>query len=173
MVEDRSTAMNIQIRLATSSDLGALVEIYNQAILAGNCTADTQTFSVDERRGWFEAHTADKYPILVAVQNNQVLGYLSLSAYREGRAAFAQTAEISYYIHFQHQRHGVASKLMQRALVLSPELGITTLIAMLLGSNSGSIGLLEKFGFKQWGKMPGIAKFDKVRLDHLFYGKHL
>jgi len=161
------------IRTAEFTDLGAIVEIYNQAIRAGQCTADTEVFSIAQRLDWFNAHTPDKYPLLLAIKNEKVIGYLTISAYREGRSAFLRTAEVSYYIHFQHHRQGVASQLMQRAIGLCPSLKITTLIAMLLGSNNGSIGLLKKFGFEEWGRMPKIAEFKDKRVDHLFFGRHI
>jgi len=161
------------IRTAELRDLGAIVEIYNQAICAGQCTADTEIFTVADRLDWFKVHTPDKYPLLVATQNEKVIGYLTISAYREGRPAFLRTAEVSYYIHFQHHRQGVASQLMQRAIELCPSLKITTLIAMLLGSNNGSIGLLKKFSFEEWGRMPKIAEFKDKRVDHLFFGRRI
>ena len=161
------------IRFAKLADLSEVVDIYNQAIRAGQRTADTDEFSVEDRLDWFKAHTPDKHPLLVAIQENKVIGYLTISSYREGRSAFLRTAEVSYYIHFQHHRQGVASQLMHRAIELCPSLEVKTLIAMLLGSNNGSIGLLKKFGFEQWGKMPQIAEFNKEKIDHLFYGRHI
>jgi len=161
------------IRFAELADLSEVVEIYNQAIRAGQRTADTDVFSVEDRLDWFKAHTPDRHPLLVAIQENKVIGYLTISSYREGRPAFLRTAEVSYYIHFQHHRQGVASQLMHRAIDLCPSLEVKTLIAMLLGSNNGSIGLLKKFGFEQWGKMPQIAEFKEQKIDHLFYGRHI
>ncbi len=161
------------IRIAELEDLAEIVEIYNQAICAGQRTADTVPFSIEDRMAWFNAHPPPKYPLLVATQDKKIIGYLTISAYREGRYAFLGTAEISYYIHFQHHRQGIASQLMQYTIELCPSLKIKNLIAMLLGSNHGSIKLLEKFGFKEWGKMPQIAEFDNIKVDHLFYGKHI
>ena len=161
------------IRFAKLADLDEVVDIYNQAIRAGQRTADTDEFSVEDRLDWFKAHNPDKHPLLVAIQENKVIGYLTLSSYREGRAAFLRTAEVSYYIHFQHHRQGVASQLMHRAIELCPSLKVKTLIAMLLGSNNGSIRLLKKFGFEEWGKMPQIAEFNEEKIDHLFYGRHI
>ena len=159
------------IRIAELDDLTEIVEIYNQAIRAGQRTADTEPFSIEDRLAWFHAHTPNKYPLLIATQNKKIVGYLTISAYREGRLAFSATAEVSYYIHFEHHRQGIASQLMQQAIELCPSLKINNLIAMLLGSNNGSIKLLEKFGFTQWGVMPKIAEFDKSSVDHLYYGR--
>jgi phosphinothricin acetyltransferase len=68
------------LRLANTADLPAIVSIYNQAIAAGNATADTTPFTVEARLDWFNTHSADEYPIYVCeTDNGQVLGWLSLS----------------------------------------------------------------------------------------------
>ena len=163
----------MNIRQATINDLKAIVDIYNQAISAGKKTADTLIFSAEQRQEWFKEHKADSFPLLVAVEKEQVIGYLTLSPYRNGRPALSKTAEISYYIDFNHLRKGIGSKLMEYAIHLAKELNLNSLIAILVGSNQGSIKLLQKYGFKQWGCMPGIVYFGDSQHDHVYYGLHL
>ena len=67
--------MNIQT--AKFEDLGAIVSIYNQAIAAGQKTAETKPVTIDSHRKWFDCHTADKYPILIAENENEITGYLT------------------------------------------------------------------------------------------------
>ena len=163
----------MKVAHATIEDLPQIVDIYNQAISAGQRTADTAAFSLDDRLEWFASHSADKYPLLVAKEGDEVLGYLTLSAYRFGRKALSRTAEISYYIHFDHHRKGVASQLIDAAFSMCPSLQINTLIAILIGCNQGSIGILDKYGFKEWGRFPNIVEIEEERFDHLYYGLHL
>ena len=163
----------MEIEIAQKQDLAELVEIYNQAIKAGQNTADTEILSIADRTEWFESHNAEEYPLLVAKEGDVVLGYLTISPYRYGRKALRHTAEISYYIHFEHHRKGVASQLMNKAVAMCPSLQIKTLIAILIGCNQGSIGLLEKYGFKEWGCMPEIVELESGRFSHLYYGVQL
>ena len=158
------------VRIAKPNDLEALVEIYNQAIAVGQKTADTNPFTVADRRQWFKEHTPEKYPIWVAEQDNKAIGYLTISPYRRGRMAVRYTAELSYYIHFDHHRQGVASRLLQHAIQRCPELEIKTLFAVIIDSNLPSIHLMEKFGFEKWGYMPGVSDFDGVEYGHYYYG---
>ncbi len=160
----------MKITLAKQDELEGIVEIYNQAIKAGKCTADTVPFSIHEREGWFENHRAEKFPLFVAKEKGELLGYLTLSPYRENRKAVQHTAEVSYYIHYDHHRKGVASYLMHHAIANCPSLKINNLIAILLGCNQASIQFLEKNGFKQWGCFPNIVEFDEDKVDHLYYG---
>jgi len=163
----------IEIRLAEIHDLPQIVEIYNQAINEGQCTADTEVLFLEDRLEWFKSHSAEEYPLLVAKEDDVILGYLTISAYRFGRKALQHTAEVSYYIHFEHHRKGLASQLIDVALNMCPALKINTLIAILIGCNQGSIGLLNKYGFKEWGCFPQIVEFDSGKFDHLYYGLHL
>jgi len=161
---------SMNIRLAQYKDLESLVEIYNQAILTHRCTADMDIFLVEERISWFEEHQSLEYPMYVYESDNIVVGYLYFTGYRPGRRAMRSTVEISYYIHNDYQRQGIGTKLMEFAIKKSKELNFENLIAILLEWNRPSIKLLEKFGFKEWGCLPGIANFDGEICSHMYYG---
>jgi len=160
----------MHIRIAELKDLEALVEIYNQSITAGQKTADLTPFTSDNRKGWFEGHTPDKYPILVAEREKKIVGYLTISEYRSRRNALRYTAEVSFFIHFEYHRQGIASSLLNYAMEICPTLKIKTLFAILLDVNQGSAKLLKKFGFEKWGYMPRVAEFDGIEVGHLYYG---
>ncbi|MCJ7688249.1 MAG: N-acetyltransferase family protein [Clostridiaceae bacterium] len=160
----------MSIRLAEYKDFEALVEIYNQAIVTHSCTADMDIFSVEERICWFVEHESLEYPIYIYEVDNKPVGYLYFSGYRPGRRAMKYTAEISYYIHNDYQRQGIGTKFMEFAIEESKELNFRNLIAILLEWNIPSIRLLEKFEFKEWGCLPGIADFDGEICSHLYYG---
>ena len=160
----------MNIRIANLDDLGGIVDIYNQAITAGDRTADISTFDVNNRIEWFEQHPPEKYPIVVATVNDTLVGYLTLSEYRPGRKALCRTAEVSFYVHFQHHHQGIGSNLLKYAIDHCPSLQIKTLIAMLVESNQASIKFLERFGFEKWGHMPKIIEFDGRQVGHLYYG---
>lgn len=163
----------MKIRLSLQKDLSQLTEIYNQAIVRKSCTADTETFTTEERQVFFDAHQNNQYPLYVYEIENKIAGYVYISAYRPGRKAMIGTVEISYYVHNDYQGQGIGTQLLDFALKKSKDLNYTTAVAILLSINSASIALLEKFEFKQWGCMPQIAEFDSVTCDHLYYGLKL
>jgi L-amino acid N-acyltransferase YncA len=47
---------NLQIREAGISDLPGITEIYNEAVLNGVATFDTEIKSIDNRREWLAQH---------------------------------------------------------------------------------------------------------------------
>ena len=161
----------MKIRIAIRDDMEQLVDIYNQAIVVGKHTADTELVTAEGRQEWFENHPPEQYPLFVAEKEDRVIGYLTISAYRAGRLALQHTAEVSYYIHFDYHRQGVGSKLMQAAIEHCPKIKIKSLIAILMDCNRGSIRLLEKYGFQKWGHMPNIADYgDGVEVGQFYYG---
>ena len=159
----------MQVRVARRSDLPAIVEIYNQAV-ASHATADLDPVTVCDREPWFGRHDPERYPILVATSGDTILGWLSLSEYRSGRRAVRQTAEVSYYVHEDHRRSGVATRLVREAMQRGADLGFRTLFAILLDDNVASVALLERLGFEEWGRLPRVADFDGREVGHLYYG---
>jgi L-amino acid N-acyltransferase YncA len=160
----------MNIRLAEEKDLKGIVQIYNQAVSAGQRTADIDPVTVEDRKDWFTAHTSDKYPILLAELESEIVGWLSISPYRPGRLALQYTAEVSYYVHFDYHKKGIGSGLLEKAISMCPSLKIKSLFAILLDSNLNSIRLLSNFGFGKWGHMPKIAEFNGIEVGHLYYG---
>jgi len=161
------------IRPATIADLKRITEIYNQAILSGRATGDTELQKTDDKVDWFHNHNNERFPLLVAEWEKKVVGWLSLSPYREGRGAFIFAAEVSYYIDFSFHRKGIATALFVEVEQRCNRLGIKTLVAFLLAHNEASIELLKKFDYQLWGTLPKIANIKGSEFDHVFYGKRL
>lgn len=158
------------IRNAGSKDLGAINEIYNQSIPSGKSTADLFPVSVESRKRWYYQHNKYKYPVFVAEEKGQVLGWISLSAYRPGRLALQHVAEVSYFIQQDHQGKGIGTMLLGFIIQHCFKYQLKHIIAILLEHNTASIRLLENFGFQRWGWMPKIAEFEEKQYGHLYYG---
>jgi phosphinothricin acetyltransferase len=165
----------IEIRKAHISDASSIAEILNQAISEGNQTAFMEPVPVSDREKWLLNHQKTGYPVYVAIEpeEKQIMGYLSLSPWRSGRDALKNTAEVSYYVHEQYRRRGVAVALMNHAIRECRAIGIDGLLAILLDINAPSISLLEKFGFERWGHLPGVANLKEVRAGQYIYGRIL
>lgn len=158
------------IRKIEYKDLEAVNEIYNQAVAAKFQTADTEPVSMEERIKWFNEHNLVTYPVFVFEKEDKVIGWISLSSYRNGRKSLKYTAEVSYYIHKDWRRKGLGTMMMEHAIEEAKNYGFKTLFAILLEPNVGSIKLLEKFNYKLWGTLPAVADFDGLECDHLYYG---
>ncbi len=161
------------IRTAQFKDLESITEIYNQAIDAKFQTGFTERVRVEDRVAWFYEHTHDKFPLVVYMVDDVVAGWLSISPYRAGRGALRYTVEISYFVHSDYKKMGIGSQLLVYGINAARRLHYKTAIAIILDKNEASVKLVEKFGFHRWAFLPGVADFDGVECNHLYYGMKL
>ena len=163
----------MEIRIAREEDLVAINTIYNQAVQQQFCTAHLELVSMKERARWFSSHDPAYYPVFVTEKDERIVGWVSLGPYREDRQALAHVAEVSYYVDENERGSGLGSSMLGHSINVAGKYGFTVLIAILLNRNPASIGLLHKYGFEEWGRMPGIARIDEQLADHLYYGLNL
>ncbi len=128
---------------------------------------------MSERLEWFRLHDPDRFPVYVAADNREILGWISLGPYRSDRQALAHVAEVSFYVESGNRGKGVGSSLLEYVIGVAPRFCMEALIAILLDKNPSSKSLLYKFGFQEWGRMPGIAKIEGKMIDHLYFGLKL
>lgn len=159
----------LNIRRARPEDLPALTEIYNYEVVHGVATFDLHPRTLEERRRWLEAHNVDNHPLIVAEQGGGVVGYASLSPYRE-KEAYRSTAELSVYVAPEARRRGVATALMEAILELARRDEEThTVISVITAGNAASVRLHERFGFTCRGTLPAVGKKFGRYLDTVYY----
>lgn len=165
--------MNVVVRKAVVSDLASIVAIYNEAILEGGSTADTSTYTVDEKLAWFELINSDQYGIYVLLRKKEVLGYFNFSPWRKGRKSLDGVREISFYLKSTSRGKGLGNLILENAFRLAQEKNITFLIAIILDVNIRSKQLLEKWGFELVGSLPNIVNYETKILGQFILLKRL
>ena len=158
------------IRLANMNDLPSIADIYNQAIRTKSVTGHIEEFSVNDRVEWFEKFTPNEYPIYVAEIKNRIVGYCSLSPYRNGRKAMSKIAEISFYLDYSFHGNNIGTEILKYVILDCKRIGKDNLLAILMDLNSQSIGILKKFNFIKWGHFPDIIDINGKKCGHLIYG---
>ena len=158
----------MDIRHAKEADLSAIVNIYNQSIPSRRATADTQPVTVESKLDWYRDRSKNR-PLLVATDREEILGWLSFQNFY-GRPAYLNTAEISIYVATKYHRRGIASRLLEQAIALCPQLELTTLLGFVFAHNQPSINLLTNHGFTQWGHLPNVAVLDGKQHSLLILG---
>ena len=156
----------LTIRKATLADLGAITGIYNEAILKTVATFDTEPKTDAEQKSWFDHH-GPRYPILVAEEDNLIVGWASLSMWSD-RCAYSDTAEASLYVREEHQGKGIGRKLSEVIIEAGRKAGLHTLIARIAAGNEASIHLSESVGYRHIGVMKECGrKFGRLLDVHL------
>lgn len=145
------------IRKATIEDLPALTDIYNYEVEYGTSTMDLTPKTLEERREWFYQHGTSRHPLFVAEIDGTVVGYVTLSPYRE-KEAYRSTAELSIYVALEARGQGVASALMEYVLEqVRQNKEIHTVVSVITGGNKASRKLHEKFGFTFCGTIREVG----------------
>ncbi|AOZ92132.1 GNAT family N-acetyltransferase [Paenibacillus crassostreae] len=160
---------NYEIEYAQTEDLPAIVNIYNSTILGRVVTADLEPVSVESRRSWFFEHNDHHRPLWVMRLEGKVIAWMSFQSFY-GRAAYDGTAEISIYVSEDYRGAGVGSILIEKAIVECSRLNIDNLVGFVFAHNEGSLKLLTKYGFKQWGYLPEVAVLDNVKRNLVIVG---
>jgi L-amino acid N-acyltransferase len=155
------------IRLATEADLPAINDIYNYYVHRSTCTYQMEPETLEARRAWFRAHPPEKYPVTVAEFEGQVIGWGSLSKFRD-RAAYDPTVEASVYIHHDHHRRGLGRLLLLDLIDRARAAGFHSLIGGASAEQTASIKLQESLGFTHIGRFKQVGYKFGQWLDVVF-----
>jgi L-amino acid N-acyltransferase len=140
----------MHVRLARSTDAEAIRAIYNTEVTGSTATFDLVPRTTEEQAAWLEEH-GGPYPAIVAVDDDgQVVGFGSLSVFRD-RPAYATTVENSVYVDHGTRGKGVGRLLLIALIDLATQHGFHCVIARIGGDNLASIGLHEACGFRMVG----------------------
>jgi L-amino acid N-acyltransferase len=147
------------IRLAHPGDLEGITEIYNDAILHTTATFDSQPKTRAEQEVWFAQH--EKFPLLVALEGDLVVGWASLSKWSD-RCAYSDTAEASLYVRDGYRRRGIGKQLTEALLAAGKAGGLHTVVTRIVEGNEVSLRLCKSYGFEEVGVMREVGrKFDQ------------
>ncbi|MDQ3302767.1 MAG: N-acetyltransferase family protein [Actinomycetota bacterium] len=160
----------LRLRDAYESDLPRIVEIYNSTVPGRMVTADLEPISVESRRAWLRERDPSKRPLWVAEDEGEVVGWLSLGDFHDGRPAYHATVEVGVYVKDGHRGKGIGRRLVEEAIGRAGELGIETITAGAFAHNEPSVKLFESFGFEKWAHFPEVAEIDGVKRDLVILG---
>ena len=160
------------IRHAEPADLPAIVAIYNASIPGRLATADTEPVTVKDRGEWFASFDRQSRPLWVYDRDGEVLGWMGLRSFY-GRPAYHRTVESAVYVAPEHQRGGIARRLLAHALDECPGLGVANVLAFVFSHNMPSVTLFEAHGFGRWGLLPKVCEMDGREHDLLILGRRL
>jgi phosphinothricin acetyltransferase len=156
----------VSVRHALPADLGAITEIYNDAVLTTTATFDTEPKTPAEQQAWFASH-GGRFAVLVAELDGSVVGWASLSMWSD-RPAYGGTAETSVYVRSDCRRRGIGRVLEEAIIAHAVESGFHTLIARIAGESTASLRLHENLGFVPIGTMKEVGrKFGRLLDVHI------
>lgn len=144
------------IRDATQNDLPAIRDIYNDAVRNTTAIWNEQTVDLGNRQAWFSARHAQGYPILVAIENDEVTGYASFGDWRPFEG-YRYSVEHSVYVRHDQRGKGLGPRLMDALIERARACDKHVMVAAIESSNQASIHLHERLGFITTGQMPQVG----------------
>lgn len=162
----------IEIRDATLNDAEAIRAIYNDAVLNTTAVFDYVAREAQAQRDWMAMKAEQKMPVLVAVEDNAVVGYSSFGQFRPW-PAFLYCVENAIYIAPDRRGQGIGHKLLDALIRVATERGLRSMVAGITAENAASLHLHEKMGFQRTGLIKDSGwKFDRW-LDLVFLQRML
>ena len=162
----------MEIRAATSADLPGLLAIYNDVIATSTAVYSFEPTTLEERRAWLEARARQRYPVLVAAESGDVLGFASFGDFRAW-PGYRFTVEHTVHVRADRRGHSVGTTLVRALMSRARELGKHVMIAGVDADNAASLRFHERLGFERVAHFREVGfKFGR-RLDLVFLQRML
>jgi L-amino acid N-acyltransferase YncA len=139
----------VLLRPALPDDAAAIAAIYNLEVATSTATFDLVPRSLEEQRAWLAARSG-AFAAIVAVDAGAVIGFASLSPYKE-RAAYRTTVEDSVYVDRAHHGRGVGRRLLDHVVDVAAASGFHAVMARIEAGGTPSRALHAACGFELVG----------------------
>ncbi|NMI05056.1 N-acetyltransferase [Paenibacillus sp. SZ31] len=137
------------VRQATVADLSDILTIYNQGIEDRIATLETDIKDEAYMSEWFNKHKG-RYSILIAEQNDLVVGWASINTYSP-RSAYDGVGDLSIYIHRDHRGKGVGKQLLQKLEQIGKQNNFYKFVLFTFPFNTLGQSLYHKAGYREVG----------------------
>lgn len=143
----------LTIRMASISDAKYLLAIYAPYVEETSVSFEYEVPSLKEFKSRI-SNTLKKYPYLVAILDNQIVGYAYASDFHH-RAAYQWSVETSIYVSQNFRRNKIGEKLYESLENILLKQKINNVYACIGCPNEESINFHAKHGFQN------VAHFNK------------
>ena len=150
------------MRELRTEDWPAVKAIYEQGIVGGNATFESEAPSWDE---WDRTHLEGHR--LVALQDSDIVGWAALSPVSE-RCVYGGVTENSVYVADSAQGRGVGRALLEELIARAEGAGIWTIQTGIFPGNEASMELHKRCGFRVVGVRERIGQHHGVWRDVVF-----
>lgn len=151
----------IHVRTAAQDDVPAITAIYNEGIRGRTATFETRERAPDEVRGWLGD---PRHPVLVAVADGQVVGWVAASTYRP-RECYAGIAEFSVYVAASARGRRVGYALLAAFIPACEAAGLWKVLSRIFVENQPSRRLCARHGFREVGTYERHGRLDGAWRD--------
>jgi phosphinothricin acetyltransferase len=145
----------VTVRGAAEPDLPGVLAIDNDVIATSTAVYRDTPATLADRREWWTSRLAAGYPVYVAVDGDEVLGFASFGDFRAW-PGYRYTVEHTVHVRADRRGTGVGSALMHEIIAAAQHAGKHVMIAGVDADNAASIRFHQRFGFER------VAHFREV-----------
>lgn len=154
----------VSVGIASNSEIKGILEILNYEIIHGTANFDYSPIQEEDFIAIFKYKNQKGFPYFVAKLNETVVGFATISPFRE-KKGYQHTIEHSIYVHHQHQGKKIGQQLLTSLISYSKQAGFKVMIAAIDAENTSSINFHDRFGFREVGFLPKVAEKFNRQLD--------
>jgi L-amino acid N-acyltransferase YncA len=159
------------IRDCEEADINSVTQIYNHYIKYTSITFEEVEINPTEMAVRIK-NIQSLFPFLICEDKGGIVGYAYASKWKD-RSAYRHTAEVTIYLHPDHLGKKFGQQLYAELFNQLQQKNFHVLLACIATPNYASVGLHEKFGFKQVAHFEGVGfKFNEW-LDVGYWSKTL
>lgn len=143
------------IHCIKDQDIQACLEIYNWYIENTNYTFEEQPLTYEQFENRVHRICA-KYPFVVLVEEDTVVGYAYLDAFSQ-RSAYRKTVDLSIYVEHTKKHTGYGSQLMEAILEEAKQYDFYIIVSIVTEGNIQSEHIHQKYGFEKKAFFPNLG----------------
>lgn len=168
----RAMLFAMHIRDAAPADIAGILAIYNDAVMNTTAIWNETPSSHAERSAWMDERIGAGFPVLVAVEGDEVVGYGTFGPFRP-HEGYRLTVEHSIYVAPHHQGQGIGKALLRALTGIAAIMGKCVMVGAIDAANDVSIMMHESMGFHVVGRMAGVGEKFGRRLDLVLLQKEI
>jgi L-amino acid N-acyltransferase YncA len=162
----------MEVRDAEEGDVPGILAIYNDVIAHSTAVYSEQPASLEERLSWLQGRRAQGYPVIAAVEGDQVLGFASFGDFRAW-PCYRYTVEHTVHVRSDQRGKGLGGAVLAALIPRAAALGKHALVAGIDADNAVSLKLHQRLGFERVAHFRQVGrKFDRW-LDLIFMQRFL
>ncbi len=147
------------IRDALDADMPRCRDLYNALIDSTTVAWTEQEQSLEERRSWFRRQQREGYPVIVADDTVDVVGFAAYGSFRgSGKwPGYRHTVEHTIHVDRDSWGRGVGRSLMEELIDRARRQDVHVIVGAIDGDNVDSIRFHERLGFVETARMPEVG----------------
>lgn len=135
----------------------AILAIFNEAIVNSTALYDYQPRPLESMKAWFDTKQQGNFPVIgLEDSQGQLLAFGSYGTFRAW-PAYKYTAEHSVYVHRDHRGRGLGLEVMRALIESARQRDLHALVGGIDATNTASIALHQRLGFRHVGTLPQVG----------------